>query len=176
MQEIREGIRQFGIVEHPEFGKVYAYEADGMGNYLLMDDANMPSLLSIPFLGYTDETDEIYQNTRRMILSASNPYYYEGRVLKGIGSPHSPKDYVWPIALALQGLTAQDPEELDDIFAMLNQSDNDTFSMHESVCKDDASKYTREWFSWACSMYAGFVLHYLKTRKASCFLRAVDLE
>ena len=109
--EIDEGIRKYGIVEHEKFGKIYAYETDGMGHYTLMDDANVPSLLSIPYLGWCKADDEIYQNTRRFVLSSDNPFYYEGKVLKGVGSPHTPPRYVWHIALSMQGLTSSDREE-----------------------------------------------------------------
>ena len=110
--EIDEGIRKYGIVEDPDFGKIYAYETDGMGHYTLMDDANVPSLLSIPYLGYCSPDDEIYKNTRAFILSKKNPYYFEGKAAKGIGSPHTPKDYIWHVSLAMQGLTSTDDEEI----------------------------------------------------------------
>ncbi|MEG0580056.1 MAG: glycoside hydrolase family 125 protein, partial [Niameybacter sp.] len=101
-EEIDDGINDYAIVNHPKFGKIYAYETDGFGNYKLMDDANSPSLLSIPYLGYTSHDNEIYQNTRRFILSTENPHYYEGKVAKGIGSPHTPPRYIWHIGLCMQ--------------------------------------------------------------------------
>ena len=131
--EIDEGIKKFGIVEDPDFGKIYAYETDGLGNYNLMDDANVPSLMSIPYLGYCDASDPIYQNTRKFILSKKNPYYYEGKVLKGIGSPHTPENRVWPIAIVLQGLTSDSKEEIEEILDMLVNSHAGTFFMHESI-------------------------------------------
>ena len=156
-EEIRNGIETYGIVEHPDFGHVYAYEVDGMGHYNLMDDANVPSLLSIPYLGYKPKDDEVYQNTRRMILSKANPYYYEGNVLKGIGSPHTPPRHVWPISLAMQGLTSLSATEREEVLAMLSLSDGGTLYMHEGVHVDDPSLYTRSWFAWANSMVSGFI-------------------
>ena len=103
--EIRAGIEQYGVVEHPKFGRMYVYETDGMGHYTYMDDANVPSLLSIPYLGYCSAEDETYKNTRAYVLSKENPYYYEGTAAKGVGSPHTPLDYIWHIALSMQGLT-----------------------------------------------------------------------
>lgn len=84
--EIRAGIEKYGVVEHPKFGKMYAYETDGLGNYVFMDDANVPSLMSIPYLGYCSADNEIYKNTRAFVLSKENPYYYEGTAAKGIGA------------------------------------------------------------------------------------------
>mgnify|MGYP002675233407 CR=1 FL=1 len=124
--EIDEGIRKYGIVEHEKFGKIYAYETDGMGHYTLMDDANVPSLLSIPYLGWCKADDEIYQNTRRFVLSSNNPFYYEGKVLKGVGSPHTPPRYVWHIALSMQGLTSSDREEQEELLKLLENSDAGT--------------------------------------------------
>ncbi|MBQ9291548.1 MAG: glycoside hydrolase family 125 protein, partial [Clostridia bacterium] len=111
-EQIENGLRQHSIVRHPKFGEVYAYEVDGFGNFILMDDANVPSLLSLPYLGCLSADDPVYLNTRKMLLSPENPYYYEGTALKGIGSPHTPKPFVWPISLCIQGLTSNDPDEV----------------------------------------------------------------
>jgi len=146
--EIRAGIEQHATVEHPKFGTIYAYETDGLGNYNLMDDANVPSLLSVPYLGYLSLDDPIYQNTRKFILSSSNPYYYSGKCAAGIGSPHTPPRYIWHIALAIQGLTAQSPGEKREILEIMARTDGGTGFMHEGFFVDDAHQYTREWFSW----------------------------
>ena len=98
-REINHGIQLYGIYRHPEFGPIYAYETDGFGNYCLMDDAGTPGLISIPYLGYVDGDDPIYENTRRFALSKENPFYYEGTAAKGIGSPHTPPGYIWHMAL-----------------------------------------------------------------------------
>ncbi len=158
--EIDEGIRKFGIVETEEFGPVYAYETDGLGNYNLMDDANVPSLLSIPYIGYRTADDPIYKNTRKMILSKCNPYYYEGKILKGIGSPHTDPGCVWPISLVLQGLTSNDPNEIEEIISMLAASHDNTFFMHESINADDPHVYTRKWFAWANSIFSELIMKY----------------
>lgn len=113
-EEIQEGIQTYGVVEHPKYGKIYAYETDGFGNYNLMDDANSPSLLSMPYLGYCDPKDAIYQNTRRFLLSADNPYYFEGSLAKGVGSPHTKEGYVWHIGIIMQALTSGNPVEIQE--------------------------------------------------------------
>ena len=155
--EIKEGLETYALVEHPDYGKVYAYEVDGRGNYHFMDDANVPSLLSLPYLGCVAADDPTYLNTRRMILSRVNPYYYEGSAARGIGSPHTPPGYVWPISLCIQGLTSHDPEEIRYLIDTLASIDADTFLMHEGVDVNTPSNFTREWFAWANSIFSEFV-------------------
>ncbi len=157
-RQIDVGIQHHGIVEHRQYGLIYAYETDGFGNYGLMDDANVPSLLSIPYLGYRPADDAIYQNTRRFILSTDNPYYYVGRHAHGIGSPHTPAGYVWPIALAMQGLTTTDPSEREQLARMLAGTTAGTNFMHESFDPDDPARFTRSWFAWANSLFGEFIL------------------
>ena len=156
-REILDGIARYGTVHHPVFGEVYAYEVDGLGHAHFMDDANVPSLLSLPYLGCIGADNPVYRNTRRMILSPENPYYYEGRSARGIGSPHTPKDYIWPISLCIQGLSTDDREEAEGLLDMLENMDAGTHLMHEGVHKDDPKKYTRPWFAWANSIFSEFV-------------------
>lgn len=160
--EIREGIENYGVVDHPKFGKIYAYETDGLGNFVHMDDANVPSLLSIPYLGYCDPEDEVYQNTRRYVLSEENPFYFEGSFAKGVGSPHTPPEYIWHIALSMQGLTSTSREERLQLLDMLENSDAGTGFMHEGFHKDDPSKFTRPWFAWSNSLFSEFVMFCLE--------------
>lgn len=153
-EEIDDGIRTYGIVNHPKYGRIYAYETDGYGNYVLMDDANSPSLLSIPYLGYVGADDPVYQNTRRFILSPDNPYYFSGQYAKGIGSPHTPDRYIWHIALTMQILTSTDPAEVNECLGMLAATHAGTNYMHEGFCVDDPTQYTRPWFAWANTLFA----------------------
>lgn len=163
--EIERGIKSYGIVDHPKFGKIYAYETDGYGNYNLMDDANVPSLLSIPYIGYTTLEDPVYQNTRKFILSNENPYYYQGSFAKGMGSPHTPQGYVWPIGITMQALTSNNKEEIDTLIEMLINTDGDTGFMHESFNPNNPKEFSREWFAWANSLFAELV--YKETVKYS---------
>ncbi|MBU5348759.1 glycoside hydrolase family 125 protein [Paenibacillus lautus] len=162
--EIRHGIASYGVVDHPEYGNIYAYETDGMGNHLLMDDANVPSLLSIPYLGYTSADDPVYQNTRRFVLSRANPYYYQGTAAAGVGSPHTPDRYIWPIALAIQGLTTTDREEKLRLLRLMAETDAGTGMMHEGFLVDDPARYTRPWFSWANMMFCELMMDYCGIR------------
>lgn len=157
--EIDAGIKKYGTFDHPEFGTIYAYEADGLGNQNFMDDANVPSLLSLPYLGYCSADDEIYQNTRRFILSKNNPYYYEGTAAKGIGSPHTPKNYIWHVSLAMQGLTSTSDDEINAILDLFETTTAGTGLMHEGFHVDDPNKFTRTWFAWANSIFAEFLIH-----------------
>lgn len=152
--EIDDGIQVYGIVEHPKYGRIYAYETDGFGNYNLMDDANSPSLLAIPYLHYRAKDDEVYANTRRFVLSKDNPYYFEGSCAKGIGSPHTPDRYVWHISIVMRALTSRDEAEIEECLALLEKTHAGTNFMHEGFDVDDPSRYTREWFAWANSLFA----------------------
>ena len=153
-EDIRDGIEAYGIVDHPKYGKIYAYETDGFGNYNLMDDANSPSLLAIPYLGYKPADDPIYQNTRRFVLSEDNPYYFVGKVAKGIGSPHTPHRYIWHIGLTMQILTSVDPAEKKECLETIARTHAGTNFMHEGFNVDDPSQFTRPWFAWANTLFA----------------------
>lgn len=152
--EIRDGIETYGVCDHPKYGRIYAYETDGFGNYNLMDDANSPSLLSIPYIGYKTAEDPIYQNTRRFVLSQDNPYYFVGKAAKGIGSPHTPPRYIWHIGLVMQILTSLDPAEKRECLDMLARTHAGTNYMHEGFDADDPARFTRPWFAWANTLFA----------------------
>lgn len=153
-EEIRDGIETYGVYDHPKYGRIYAYETDGFGNYNLMDDANSPSLLAIPYLGYKPAEDPIYQNTRRFVLSEDNPYYFVGRAAKGVGSPHTPHRYIWHIGLIMQILTSTDPAEKRECLETLARTHAGTGFMHEGFDADDPTKFTRPWFAWANTLFA----------------------
>jgi meiotically up-regulated gene 157 (Mug157) protein len=162
-REIVQGIEAYGIVHHPRFGRIYAYEADGLGHFHLMDDANVPSLLSLPYLGYLPPEDPVYQNTRAWLLSEENPCYFQGKAACGVGSEHTAAGYVWPIALAMQGLTVNCFEEKERIIRLLLGTTAGCGRMHESFYADDPSQFTRPWFSWADSLCAELIYEtYLK--------------
>jgi meiotically up-regulated gene 157 (Mug157) protein len=146
--EIKAGIKNFGVVEFA--GKqIFVYECDGLGNYLLQDDANIPSLISLPYLGVCSESDPTYLATRGFALSDENPYFYRGQVLTGLGSQHTPENQVWPLGIAMQGITSTSAAEIETCLQYLENSHAGTNQMHESVGKDDPSIFTRAWFSWA---------------------------
>lgn len=162
--DIECGIEKFGVINTENFGPIYAYEVDGLGNYNFMDDANVPSLLSIPYIGFKNIDDEIYQNTRKFILSKNNPFYYDGKAAKGIGSPHTPIDYIWPIALAMQGLTSNNEAEIRDLINTLISTDGDTGFMHEGFNCSNPNEFTRDWFAWANSLFATFIFNVVMSK------------
>jgi uncharacterized protein len=157
-EEIQSGIEQYAKLDHPIHGDMFVYETDGEGRVNLMDDANVPSLLAAPYLGYLPYGDPTYLNTRSFLLSRDNPYYYEGKYANGIGSPHTPDHYIWHIALAIQGMTTTSEEEKQEILAYFKQTDGGTNFMHEGFDADCPEEFTRDWFAWANTMFSEFVL------------------
>ena len=161
--EIRHGIETFGKVKHPVFGTIYAYEVDGLGDANFMDDANVPSLLAAPYMGYCKFDDPVYQATRAFVLSTHNPFFFEGTAAQGIGSPHTPQNYIWPISLCMQGLTSVSRDEKLRMLELLLSTDAGTGLMHEGFHKDDPNRFTRPWFAWANSLFAEFVMDVAET-------------
>ena len=152
-REIAAGVEAFAKVNDPLFGEIYAYEVDGLGHANLMDDANVPSLLALPYLEVCDRNDPLYLRTRAFALSHRNPYYREGALARGVGSPHTPEGYIWPIALCVQAMTSSDDAEVAAILRMLMTTHAGTGFMHESFDPDAPEKFTRPWFAWANSMF-----------------------
>ena len=155
---IEAGIARHGVVDHPQFGRIYAYEVDGLGHHRLMDDANLPSLLGIPEIGYRPASAPIYQNTRRFALSAANPHWYRGAHASGIGSPHTPAPFIWPLALIVQALTSTDRAEIERLLATLRATDGGRGLIHESFDPNDPTRFTRPWFAWGNALFAELVL------------------
>ena len=163
-KDIHEGIQQHAVVKNKAGKAIYAYEVDGLGGYSIMDDSNVPSLMAAPYLGYCEKNDPTYLATRDTLLSKENPYFYEGTCAKGIGSSHTPENYVWPIALAIEGLTTDSKEEKERILNLLVDNDGGTNLMHEGFDVNDPNQYTREWFSWANMMFCELVMDYYDIR------------
>ena len=155
--EVEAALEKYAIVEHEKYGKIYAFEVDGFGNRLMMDDANVPSLLSLPYLDAMDVSDPVYQNTRKFILSTDNPFFFEGTAAKGIGGPHVGMDMIWPMAITMQGLTSTDKEEIRACIKTLKNTHGGTGFMHETFHKDDPTDFTRSWFAWANTLFGEFL-------------------
>ncbi len=151
--EIEAAIQKYGIVNHPKYGKIYAFEIDGFGSAYLMDDANVPSLLALPYLGAVSETDEIYQNTRKFVLSSDNPFFYKGTAAEGIGGPHVGQDMIWPMSITMRALTSNDNAEIKSCIQTLQKTHAGKGFMHEAFHKDDPAKFTRAWFAWSNTLF-----------------------
>eukprot|EP00039_Didymoeca_costata_P007127 m.96591 g.96591 ORF g.96591 m.96591 type:complete len:564 (+) comp13552_c0_seq2:428-2119(+) len=160
--QVDKGIKEYAIYNHPTFGEIYSYEVDGLGNHLLMDDANVPSLLSVPYLGYKFDP-KIYTQTRKFVLSENNPSFRKSRNgdIAGVGSPHTAKQIpngIWHMSLIMQGLTEVELEKKLHLLRILTQTTGGTGLMHEAFNPDSPRKFTRKWFSWANSLFAEFVM------------------
>jgi meiotically up-regulated gene 157 (Mug157) protein len=156
--EIQSALLSRGVVNHPLHGSIYAYEVDGYGNALFMDDANVPSLLSLPYLGSVPVDDPLYKRTRGFILGTDNPYYFAGTAAEGIGGPHVGPDMIWPMSIIMRALTSTDDAEILRCLAMLARTHAGTGFMHESFHKDDPAKFTRSWFAWANSLFGELIV------------------
>ncbi|GHT22754.1 hypothetical protein AGMMS4957_13370 [Bacteroidia bacterium] len=157
-QEVETALNQYATYNHPKFGQIYAYEVDGFGNQSLMDDANVPSLLAMAYLGDVDVKNPIYQNTRRFVWSDSNPYFFAGTAGEGIGGPHIGYDMVWPMSIMMKAFTSQDDEEIKKCITMLLNTDADTGFMHESFNKNDPANFTRKWFAWQNTLFGELII------------------
>ena len=156
--EVEGALQKYATYNHPKYGTIYAYEVDGFGNQYLMDDANVPSLLAMAYLGDVDVNDPIYQNTRNFVWSKDNPYFFTGSAGEGIGGPHIGYDMVWPMSIMMKAFTSQDDEEIKTCIKMLMDTDAGTGFMHESFHKDDATNFTREWFAWQNTLFGELII------------------
>ncbi|MEJ7644776.1 MAG: glycoside hydrolase family 125 protein [Chryseolinea sp.] len=152
-KEVSDALQKHALIDHPQYGKMYAYEVDGFGGRLLMDDANIPSLLSLPYLGAVSISDPVYQNTRKFVWSLDNPFFFKGKAAEGIGGPHVGMDMVWPMSITMKGLTSSDKQEIKKCIQALVATHGSTGFMHESFHKDDPKNFSRKWFAWANTLF-----------------------
>ena len=155
---VKQAIETYGTTHIWGLGDVYAYEVDGFGQYNLMDDANVPSLIALPYLGDVDINDPIYQNTRRFVWSEDNPYFFKGTAGEGIGGPHIGYDMIWPMSIMMKAFTSQNDEEIKTCVKMLMDTEAGTGFMHESFHKDNPAKFTRAWFAWQNTLFGELIL------------------
>ncbi|MCU0376727.1 MAG: glycoside hydrolase family 125 protein [Bacteroidales bacterium] len=163
-EEVDAALAKYARVMHPQHGEIIPYETDGYHNYNFMDDANVPSLLSMPYLGTIDRSDPLYLRTRNFVLSKSNPYYFSGIMGHGVGSPHTGINRIWPIAITVKALTANNDYDVVASLKMLQSTHAGTGFMHESFMKDDPTQFTRKWFAWANTLFGELVLDTYRTK------------
>ena len=170
--EVHDALMKYAVYNHPKYGKIYAFEVDGFGNQLLMDDANVPSLLGMGYLGDVPLDDPIYQNTRRFVWSKDNPYFFRGKAGEGIGGPHVGYDYPWPMSIMMKAFTSTDDNEIKWCLEMLQRTDADTGFMHESFNCNDSKKFTRSWFAWQNTLFGELILKLVAEGKTDLLLSA----
>lgn len=165
--EVEAAVQKYAVTEHPEYGRIFAFETDGFGSNYLMDDANIPSLLALPYLEAVSANDEVYRNTRRFVWSEANPYFFKGSAGEGIGGPHIGYDMVWPMSLIMKAMTSTDDEEIRHCVKILRDADGDTGFMHESFHKDNGAKFTRRWFAWANTLFGELIVKLVNDNKVN---------
>ncbi len=162
--EVEASTKQNAISNYLDYGEIFAYEIDGYGNKLFMDDANIPSLLSLSYLGCLDMKDDIYINTRKFILGNDNPYYFSGKFAEGIGGPHVGLNMIWPMTIIMQALTSNDDNEIIRCLSMLKKTHAGKGFMHETFHKDDPTNFTRSWFAWANTLFGELIINLYKSK------------
>lgn len=165
--EVQAAVNKYAIVSHPKYGKVYAFEVDGFGSTYMMDDANVPSLLAMPYLESLSVNDPVYQNTRKFVWSNDNPFFFKGKAGEGIGGPHIGYDMIWPMSLIMRAFTAQNDGEIRQCVRMLRDNDGGTGFMHESFHKDNPEKFTRKWFAWTNTLFGELIVTLVNEKKIS---------
>lgn len=156
--EVEQALKEYATYEHPKYGTIYAFEVDGYGNKLIMDDANVPSLLAMPYLGDVDVNDPIYKNTRKFVWSLDNPYFFKGTKGEGIGGPHIGWDMAWPMSIMMRAFTSQDDNEIKECIKMILETDADTGFIHESFNVNNPYDFTRKWFAWQNTLFGELIL------------------
>lgn len=156
--EVEQALNRYALADHLSYGKVISYEVDGYGNRLMMDDSNVPSLLSLTYLGCINVADPLYQNTRKFLFSDDHCWHFKGKAASGIGSPHTLKDMIWPMTIIMKAMTSTDTIEIKECLQSLKNTHAGTGFIHESFHKDDPANYTRKWFAWANTLFGELIL------------------
>lgn len=157
--EVEKALNEYAVVDHKNAGKVLAYEIDGFGGHYLIDDSNIPSLLSMPYLGSISVKDPLYKRTRKFLLTLGNhPYYVKGKVAEGTSGPHAGRDMIWPMGIIMRAMTSSDDEEIKRCLALLKATHAGSGFMHEAFHKDDPTRFSRKWFAWANTLFGEFIL------------------
>ena len=156
--EVEKALKKYAVYKHPKYGKIYAFEVDGFGNRFLMDDANVPSLIAMPYLGDVSRKSRIYKNTRKFVWSEDNPFFFRGKAGEGIGGPHVGYDMIWPMSIMMKAFTSNDNAEIKWCVETLMKTDAGLGFIHESFNKDDAAVFTRAWFAWQNTLFGELIL------------------
>jgi uncharacterized protein len=158
IQKVLHQVLQNAKLQTGNLKNVIPFETNGLGSNLFMDDANIPSLLSLPYLEGIASNDPLYQKTRAFVLSANNPFFFTGKAGEGVGGPHVGVDYIWPLSIIMRALTSNNAQEIKMCLDILQKSNANTGFMHEAFQKEDATKFTRTWFAWANTLFGELLL------------------
>ncbi|WP_251106365.1 glycoside hydrolase family 125 protein [Alloacidobacterium dinghuense] len=162
--EVEAALRQHAIAQTQD-GTIWAYEVDGFGSQLLMDDANVPSLLGLPYIASSPDA-ALYERTRKFAWSEENPWFFRGTAGEGIGGPHEGKDMIWPMSQTIYALTSNSDAEIRQALSMIKVSSAGSGFIHESYFKDDPKKFTRSWFAWANTLFGELIATLAVTKPA----------
>ena len=173
--EVAAALEKHAVNRTTEFGSIYAFEVDGFGNQYIMDDANVPSLLSLSYLDESLASDPVCQNTRRFVWSDANPYFWRGKAAEGIGGPHIGTEAIWPMSIMMKAFTATDEDEIRWCVETLMNTDAGTGFIHESFHRDDASDFTRPWFAWQNTLFGELILKLIDDGHLA-LLNAIDIR
>ena len=156
--EVEQAVQKDGHLRDEQGQAFWAYEIDGFGNQLFMDDANVPSLLGLPYLGCCDRNDPVYRRTRERVWSGHNPYFFRGKAAEGIGGPHEGLRMIWPMSIMMYAQTSQDMAEVRQCLKWLRDTDAGSGFVHESFDQDDPATFTRSWFAWANTLFGELII------------------
>jgi uncharacterized protein len=162
--EVETAVQRYGKTQHAQYGEIWAYEVDGYGNVLMMDDANAPGLLSLPYLGCCGIDDPLYRRSRQFVQSKADPYFFRGTAAEGVGGPHLGLNMIWPMSIIMRALTSTDDAEIRQCLRWLRNTTAGTGFMHESFQKDDPSVFTRAWFAWANTLFGELTMRLASER------------
>ncbi len=163
-EEVKAATYEYAVCNHLDYGKIFAYEIDGFGNKLFMDDSNVPSLLALPYLDCVESDDPIYCNTRKFLFSEDNPYFFKGKFAEGIGGPHVGLNMIWHMSIILKALSSTNDDEILECLTILKNTHAGTGFMHETFHKDDPNNFTRAWFAWANTLFGELILTLYKNK------------
>lgn len=170
--EVEAALRLHGQVPGPDGQSIWAYEVDGYGNALVMDDANVPGLSSLAYLGCVDRDDPVFARTQALCWGERNPYFFSGRAGEGIGGPHVGLGMIWPMSIIMRAMTSDDDGVILSCLNTLKATHAGTGFVHEAFSVDDAQRYTRGWFAWVNGMFGELMVDLVRRRPA---LMAVSL-
>ncbi|NYT41473.1 glycoside hydrolase family 125 protein [Sphingomonas sp. R-74633] len=156
--QVAAALLKYGRLRDEAGQPIWAYEVDGFGGALFMDDANVPSLCGLAYLGAVPRTDPVWRRTAARAWSANNPFFFKGTASEGIGGPHVGLDMIWPMSLIMHALNADDDATIRRCLTQLKASEAGTGFMHESFHKDDPTNFTRPWFAWANGLFGELML------------------